>query len=98
MFKKWLTMVMRKLKGKNLKDRVVLKWGDATDINYEDNTFDVTAMAFGIRNIHEKDKALIEMKRVLLPNGQLLILELITPNPGFFRDLQLLLEWTTENS
>ena len=76
-----------KIERKNLKDRVVLKWGDATDINYEDNTFDVTAMAFGIRNIHEKDKALTEMKRVLLPNGQILILELTTPNHGFFRDL-----------
>ena len=76
-----------KIKNKNLKDRVVLKWGDATDIDYEDNTFDVTAMAFGIRNIHDKVKALTEMKRVILPGGQILILELTTPNPGFFKDI-----------
>lgn len=77
----------RKIKEKNLKDRVVLKWGDATDIDYEDNTFDVTAIAFGIRNIHDKVKALTEMKRVILPNGQILILELTTPNPGVLKNI-----------
>ena len=76
-----------KIKKKNLKDRVSLKWGDATDINYEDNTFDVTAMAFGIRNIPDKVKALTEMQRVTLPDGQILILELTTPKPGFFKNI-----------
>ena len=76
-----------KIKDQNLKDRVSLKWGDATNINYEDNTFDVTAMAFGIRNIPDKIKALTEMKRVVIPDGQILILELTTPDPGFFRNI-----------
>tara|TARA_B100000073_G_scaffold130823_1_gene107200 strand:- start:373 stop:1119 length:747 start_codon:yes stop_codon:yes gene_type:complete len=76
-----------KIKDQNLKDRVVLKWGDATDIDYDDNTFDVTAMAFGIRNIPDKVKALTEMKRVILPGGQVLILELTTPDPGFFKNI-----------
>ena len=76
-----------KIKDQNLKDRVVLKLGDATNIDYDDNTFDVTAMAFGIRNIPDKVKALTEMKRVVLPEGQILILELTTPNPGFFKDI-----------
>ena len=76
-----------KIKDQNLKDRATLKWGDATDIDYEDNTFDVTAMAFGIRNIPDKVKALTEMKRVVLPDGQVLILELTTPDPGFFKNI-----------
>ena len=76
-----------KIKDQNLKDRATLKWGDATDIDYEDNTFDVTAMAFGIRNIPDKVKALNEMKRVILPDGQILILELTTPDPGFFKNI-----------
>ena len=76
-----------KIENQNLKDRVVLKWGDATDIDYEDNSFDVTAMAFGIRNIPDKVKALNEMKRVMLPKGQILILELTTPDPGFFKNI-----------
>ena len=76
-----------KIKKQNLKHRVNLKWGDATDINYEDNIFDVTAMAFGIRNIPNKVKALTEMQRVIIPDGQILILELTTPKPGFFKNL-----------
>ena len=76
-----------KIKDQNLKDRVSLRWGDATNIGYEDNSFDVSAMAFGIRNIPDKIKALTEMKRVVLPEGQILILELTTPNPGLFRDI-----------
>tara|TARA_S200000501_G_scaffold97043_2_gene90325 strand:- start:125 stop:871 length:747 start_codon:yes stop_codon:yes gene_type:complete len=76
-----------KIKKKHLKDRVNLKWGDATDIDYEDNTFDVTAMAFGIRNIPDKVKALTEMQRVTLPDGHILILELTTPEPGFFKNI-----------
>lgn len=76
-----------KIKAKNLSDRLILKWGDALNIDYQDNSFDVVAMAFGIRNIPDKIKALNEMKRVILPNGQLLILELTTPNPGFIKNL-----------
>ena len=76
-----------KIENQNLKDRVVLKWGDATDIDFEDNSFDVTAMAFGIRNIPDKVKALNEMKRIILPEGQILILELTTPDPGFFKNI-----------
>ena len=44
-------------------------------------------MAFGIRNIPDKVKALNEMKRVMLPEGQILILELTTPDPGFFKNI-----------
>ena len=71
----------------NLEDRVELKWGDAINIQYEDNSFDVAAMAFGIGNIPDKIRALNEMKRVVLIDGQILILELTTPDPGFFKNL-----------
>ena len=77
----------KKIIKKNLEDRVKLKWGDALDIQYEDNTFDVAAIAFGIRNIPDKVKALNELKRVVLVKGQILILELTTPEPGFFRNI-----------
>ena len=76
-----------KIKDQNLKNRVVLKWGDATDIDYGNNTFDVAAMAFGIRNIPDKIKALTEMRRVIQPEGQILILELTTPNPSLFKSV-----------
>tara|TARA_B100000575_G_scaffold286468_1_gene283291 strand:+ start:472 stop:1206 length:735 start_codon:yes stop_codon:yes gene_type:complete len=77
----------KKIIKSKLEDRVKLKWGDAINIDYEDNTFDVAAMAFGIRNIPDKIRALTEMKRVVLIDGQILILELTTPDPGFIKNL-----------
>ena len=44
-------------------------------------------MAFGIRNIPDKIQALTEMRRVVIPEGQILILELTTPDPGIFRNI-----------
>jgi len=69
----------------NLNERVDLTWGDATNIQFEDDSFDVTAIAFGIRNIPDKEKALSEMKRIIVEHGQVMVLELTTPEPGFWR-------------
>ena len=49
---------LKKVDTQNLEHRVELKWGDATNIDFIDDTFDVTAIAFGIRNIPNKEKAL----------------------------------------
>lgn len=70
-----------------LQDRVDLQVGDGTDIKYGDNSFDVSAIAFGIRNIPNKEKALSEMMRVVVPGGQVMVLELTTPEPGFWRSM-----------
>lgn len=72
---------------KKLSDRVQLDWGDATDLKFENESFDVCSMAFGIRNIPDKIKAIDEMIRVIVPGGQVVILELTTPEPGFWRSL-----------
>mgnify|MGYP001040366184 FL=1 len=48
---------------------------NAEALAFPDNTFDVATMAFGLRNVTNKDKALAELCRVLKPGGQLLILE-----------------------
>jgi demethylmenaquinone methyltransferase/2-methoxy-6-polyprenyl-1,4-benzoquinol methylase len=42
---------------------------------FPDNTFDIATIAFGLRNVTNKDKALAELYRVLKPGGQLLVLE-----------------------
>jgi demethylmenaquinone methyltransferase/2-methoxy-6-polyprenyl-1,4-benzoquinol methylase len=74
-----------KVSTQQLKDRVELKWGDATNLQFDNNSFDVTAIAFGIRNIPDKEKALSEMKRIIVEKGQVMVLELTTPEPGFWR-------------
>lgn len=48
---------------------------DAESLPFEDNSFDVVTVSFGIRNMTHKDRALSEMLRVLKPGGRLLVLE-----------------------
>ncbi len=48
---------------------------DAEKLPYADNSFDIVTVAFGLRNMTHKDKALAEMCRVLKPRGKLCVLE-----------------------
>ncbi|KQP21142.1 bifunctional demethylmenaquinone methyltransferase/2-methoxy-6-polyprenyl-1,4-benzoquinol methylase UbiE [Pseudorhodoferax sp. Leaf265] len=48
---------------------------DAEALPFADESFDLVSVAFGLRNMTHKDKALAEMCRVLKPRGKLLVLE-----------------------
>lgn len=48
---------------------------DAEQLPFPDAYFDRVTVAFGLRNMTHKDKALAEMNRVLKPGGKLLVLE-----------------------
>ncbi|MDA9801679.1 bifunctional demethylmenaquinone methyltransferase/2-methoxy-6-polyprenyl-1,4-benzoquinol methylase UbiE [Candidatus Pseudothioglobus singularis] len=48
---------------------------NAESLPFEDNTFDCVSIAFGLRNVTDKDAALKQMYRVLKKGGTLLILE-----------------------
>ena len=52
---------------------------DAQNIQYEENSFDVITMAYGIRNMPDRTRALSEMHRILRPGGHLVCLEFSTP-------------------
>ena len=55
---------------------------NAECLPFEDNSFDVITIAFGLRNVTDKDAALRSMTRVLKPGGRLLVLEFSKPtNP-----------------
>ncbi|MFN3297720.1 bifunctional demethylmenaquinone methyltransferase/2-methoxy-6-polyprenyl-1,4-benzoquinol methylase UbiE [Caldimonas sp.] len=48
---------------------------DAEGLPFARDSFDIVSVAFGLRNMTHKDKALAEMCRVLVPGGKLLVLE-----------------------
>jgi demethylmenaquinone methyltransferase/2-methoxy-6-polyprenyl-1,4-benzoquinol methylase len=48
---------------------------DAEKLPFSDGSFDRVSVAFGLRNMTHKDRALAEMARVLKPGGKLLVLE-----------------------
>ena len=52
---------------------------DAQTLPFEDNSIDCITIAFGLRNVTDKDMALRSMLRVLRPGGRLLVLEFSTP-------------------
>ncbi len=60
-------------------DRVQLLEGDALALPYDDASFDVVAIAFGLRNLPDYRRGVAEMARVLRPGGRLLVLDFAPP-------------------
>ena len=52
---------------------------NAEALPFPDHCFDCITIAFGLRNVTDKDKALASMWRILKPGGRLLVLEFSTP-------------------
>jgi demethylmenaquinone methyltransferase/2-methoxy-6-polyprenyl-1,4-benzoquinol methylase len=65
-----------KLRRRGLEGRVTLREADALHLPFPDSSFDVAAIAFGMRNIPDMQRALREMTRVTVPGGQVMVLEM----------------------
>jgi demethylmenaquinone methyltransferase/2-methoxy-6-polyprenyl-1,4-benzoquinol methylase len=63
-------------------DQVEYCLADAERLPFDGERFDVVTIAFGLRNVTHKERALGEMYRVLKPGGQLLVLEFSRPVPA----------------
>ena len=68
-----------RLVDRGITDNVRFSQTDAQYLPFPDNTFDVITIAFGLRNVTDKDMALRSMLRVLKPGGKLLVLEFSKP-------------------
>ncbi len=77
----------KKIVSKGLTGRIAFMQGDALNLPFEDNAFDATGIAFGIRNIPDRARALSEMLRVTAPGGQVMVLEMTFVQNRFFKFL-----------
>jgi demethylmenaquinone methyltransferase / 2-methoxy-6-polyprenyl-1,4-benzoquinol methylase len=76
---KMLEIGRAKLGRLGLERQVELIAGNAEQLPFEDRSFDGICMAFGIRNVPDRPRALREMARVIRPGARVAILELSEP-------------------
>lgn len=60
---------------------------DAQNIPYPDSSFDAVTIAYGLRNIPDRSKALSEIHRVLKPGGKVICLDFSTPGNPIWKKL-----------
>lgn len=81
-----LELGVRKLGQQSAKSSLLIQ-GDALSLPFEDESFDVVSISFGLRNLIDRDRGLAEMSRVMKPGGRLLILEFSLPTFAPWRGL-----------
>lgn len=64
-------------------ERVEFRQGDALALPQPSGQYDAVTIAFGLRNMADRRKALMEMRRVLRPRGHLFVLEFSRPAAWF---------------
>jgi demethylmenaquinone methyltransferase/2-methoxy-6-polyprenyl-1,4-benzoquinol methylase len=74
-----LRVGMNKIAKRGIGDKIQLLTGDATKLPLKGSRFDAVTIAFGIRNIQEKEATLREFYAGLNPGGQLIIMEFGLP-------------------
>ncbi|HYH98241.1 bifunctional demethylmenaquinone methyltransferase/2-methoxy-6-polyprenyl-1,4-benzoquinol methylase UbiE [Hyalangium sp.] len=77
----------QKVAAAGLAGKCELQVGDAQELPFPDRSFDGLCMAFGIRNVPDRLRALREMARVTKPDGRIAILELSEPRGGILGPL-----------
>jgi len=81
-----------RLAKKYLFDNIEYESAYAENLPFKDNSFDNISIGFGFRNFTDKEKSLLEIKRVLKKNGKLVIIDFSKPtNPliKYFNSLYL---------
>ena len=82
-----LDVASKKIADKNLSNHVSLIVGDAHNLPFRDGSFDYVTVGFGVRNFQNLPIAINEIKRVISPNGKLIILEIVKPEGWFMSNV-----------
>ncbi|HTR52244.1 MAG TPA: bifunctional demethylmenaquinone methyltransferase/2-methoxy-6-polyprenyl-1,4-benzoquinol methylase UbiE [Kofleriaceae bacterium] len=82
-----LAVARTKLEQRGLAERVELVVGDACALPQASCSIDAATIAFGIRNVPDRPRALRELARVVRPGGRIAVLELGEPRRGLFGSL-----------
>lgn len=75
-----LSVMREKISKDRLGPLVSCEQGDCSSMRFADSSFDRVTIAFGVRNMEDRQKALKEILRVLKKGGKLVILELSVPS------------------
>jgi len=91
---KMLAVGREKILNKNLSQKISLISGDAENLTFETNCFDLVTIGFGVRNFQNLEKGLSESYRVLTNDGTLIILETSVPQNMLVKFFYLLFSRT----
>ncbi len=70
-----------------LDGRIILREGNAVSLEFAEASFDGAVCAFALRNMPRRKLMFHEARRVLRPNGKLVVLEVTMPGSGAFRPI-----------
>jgi len=78
-----------KIKKRHLENKIKLIEADTLQLPFRDNSFEISTVAFGIRNVADLESGIKEMRRVVGPDGRVVILEFSQPTNFLFRRIYL---------
>lgn len=79
-----------KIEKLNLSNRVKIKPGDASNLEFEDSTFDIIASTVTLHHIKDKQQTLNKIYRLLKPKGRFVIGDLDVDTSGDLNDIKRL--------
>ncbi|MBM7623075.1 bifunctional demethylmenaquinone methyltransferase/2-methoxy-6-polyprenyl-1,4-benzoquinol methylase UbiE [Sporohalobacter salinus] len=80
-----LKKAKKDLKEHRCYNQIEFKFDDAMNLSFVDNTFDVVTSAWVLRNVEDISQVLVEMQRVVKPEGKVVSLDLAKPKSELFK-------------
>jgi demethylmenaquinone methyltransferase/2-methoxy-6-polyprenyl-1,4-benzoquinol methylase len=82
-----IVLARKKIHARRADARIRFLEADAQQLPFPDNMFQITTVAFGLRNVSDTDRGIAEMVRVTRPRGRVAILEFSQPRGRVFGSL-----------